>query len=144
MEQSDKKAIGECLVLNFKLNKAVLDLLQEVRSEFRLYRDNPNDPAYQRMERTEDGISALQKELKGKLKIFSVLPEVKYDSKHRALLPCKNCKKEMPFKHIADMAHGISGAYMSGTERYECTECGHAIYSGDNLTEKLDLEFRYE
>ncbi len=51
---------------------------------------------------------------------------------------CPKCKKET-LKHLHNEAHGISGTYMSGSERYEC-ECGFRVASPKE-GDKYKLEF---
>lgn len=59
---------------------------------------------------------------------------------------CQECKQETKHKHVADFAYGIPGAYLSGTERYECLECGNCIFYSDKVNNELykDLAFRYQ
>jgi DNA-directed RNA polymerase subunit RPC12/RpoP len=52
---------------------------------------------------------------------------------------CPKCKKQVVLKHLHDCAHGIPETHMSGSERYECPECGHMIFKEEG--EKLDLKF---
>lgn len=53
------------------------------------------------------------------------------------LVFCDNCKKETEHRHMHDTAHGISTTHMSGSERYECVECGHAIFKKEGVEKGL-------
>ena len=56
------------------------------------------------------------------------------------LIFCEVCKVETEHTHLIDAPYGLPGAYMSGTERYECSRCGNDIRYGD----RSDLPFLYE
>lgn len=45
---------------------------------------------------------------------------------------CPNCKGST-FRHMHDGAHGMAETHMSGTERFECVQCGHNVYKRDNV-----------
>lgn len=57
------------------------------------------------------------------------------------LATCPRCKKETEHRHLHDTAHGIEGTHMSGTERFECKECGHAIFAYDEEAKQPSLKF---
>lgn len=52
---------------------------------------------------------------------------------------CPKCGKQVQFKHMHNCAHGIPETHMAGSERYECPECGHAVFKDEG--EKLGLKF---
>ena len=54
-------------------------------------------------------------------------------------MQCPKCKKETEHIHIIDTPYGLGGAYMSGTEHYECVECGTDVYKTEG--EKQGLKF---
>lgn len=42
---------------------------------------------------------------------------------------CTSCNAVTPHRHLHDTAWGIPNTHMAGSERYECIECGHAIFA---------------
>lgn len=42
-------------------------------------------------------------------------------------MKCPNCCRVTKHKHLHDCAHGIPDTHMSGSERYECEECGYVM-----------------
>lgn len=54
---------------------------------------------------------------------------------------CPQCKKETVHRHMHDTAHDIAGTHMSGTERFECTVCNHAIFAYDEEAKQPSLKF---
>ena len=54
-------------------------------------------------------------------------------------MKCPTCNKETEHLHKHNEAHGISGTHMSGSERYECVECGYSM--GKVESEKQGLKF---
>jgi predicted nucleic-acid-binding Zn-ribbon protein len=44
---------------------------------------------------------------------------------------CPRCGYTCEFKHMHDTAHGIEGTHMSGSERFECTQCGSSVFYSD-------------
>lgn len=55
-----------------------------------------------------------------------------------AKIKCRKCKKETEHKHMHNSPYGLAGAHMSGTERYECQECGHAIFAYEGKKQGLE------
>ena len=52
---------------------------------------------------------------------------------------CPECKKA-ELQHLHSAAHGIEGTHMAGSERYECPECGNAMFK-DGESEELIFFF---
>lgn len=59
---------------------------------------------------------------------------------------CEHCGKETDHRHLHDSPYGLlrlriprEGAHMAGSERYECAECGHAIFAAEGT--KRGLKF---
>ena len=50
---------------------------------------------------------------------------------------CEKCKKVTEHEHLHDAAHGIPETHMVGTERFECSECGHTTFKNDSGAEKF-------
>lgn len=44
---------------------------------------------------------------------------------------CPKCSYTNLFRHMHDEAHGIEGTHMAGTERFECSSCGHKVFYTD-------------
>jgi predicted nucleic-acid-binding Zn-ribbon protein len=44
---------------------------------------------------------------------------------------CPKCSYTCEFKHLHDAAHGIEGTHMAGSERFQCTQCGHSVFHSD-------------
>jgi hypothetical protein len=40
---------------------------------------------------------------------------------------CPHCGYTCEFRHMHDAAHGIEGTHMVGSERFECSQCGHSV-----------------
>jgi hypothetical protein len=51
---------------------------------------------------------------------------------------CPECS-ENDWKHLHDLAHGIQGTHMQGSERYYCQTCGKSFYSEEG--KKIGLDF---
>lgn len=45
---------------------------------------------------------------------------------------CPKCGYTCEFRHMHDTAHGIEGTHMSGSERFECSQCRHNVFAGDD------------
>lgn len=43
---------------------------------------------------------------------------------------CPRCEYTCEFRHLHDAAHGIEGTHMTGSERFECSNCRHNIFAG--------------
>ncbi len=41
---------------------------------------------------------------------------------------CERCGRDTPHAYLVDLAHGIAGAIMGGSERKVCTVCEHVTY----------------
>jgi transposase-like protein len=54
-------------------------------------------------------------------------------------VPCCPQCKSVDFKHTHDSAHGIHGAHMAGSERYECNHCNYRVFKNEG--EKLGFNF---
>lgn len=54
---------------------------------------------------------------------------------------CPNCGSQ-EYSRLHDLAHGIPGTHMSGSERYHCDSCGRNIHAEEG--KKLGLPFIYE
>lgn len=54
---------------------------------------------------------------------------------------CENCDEETDHKHLHDTAHGIPETHMAGSERYECSACGRAIFKEQAAVRNLNLRF---
>lgn len=54
-------------------------------------------------------------------------------------MDCPKCKKVTKHHHKHDEVHGIPGTHMDGSERYECCECGYAMFKEE--ASKQGLEF---
>ena len=53
---------------------------------------------------------------------------------------CKVCRKETVHRHLHDSLADFPGeTHMAGSERYECSACGHAIYRKEG--DKKGLKF---
>lgn len=52
---------------------------------------------------------------------------------------CPKCNKTTQHRHLHSEAHGIPGTHMSGSERYQCEECGHSMFSEEG--EKQGLKY---
>lgn len=46
-------------------------------------------------------------------------------------LHCKKCQRRTEFHHLHDLAQGVEGTHMSGTERYICQTCNSTYYVND-------------
>lgn len=44
---------------------------------------------------------------------------------------CPGCEQITEHRPVHDSAHGIPGTHMAGSERFECTACGHATHACD-------------
>lgn len=55
------------------------------------------------------------------------------------VMDCPKCKRVVEHKHMHDCAHGIPETHMTGSERYECVECGHSVRKVEG--EKQGLQF---
>lgn len=44
---------------------------------------------------------------------------------------CQKCGQETSHFHLHDIAHGLIGTHMAGSERFECHLCGHKTYASD-------------
>ena len=44
---------------------------------------------------------------------------------------CQTCGQLREFRHLHDRPHGVPGAHMAGSERFECTACGETYTAGD-------------
>lgn len=44
---------------------------------------------------------------------------------------CPGCEQITAHQHLHDTAHGIAETHMVGSERFECTACGHVTTAGD-------------
>lgn len=66
--------------------------------------------------------------------------------KEENLIFCESCKKETEHSHLIDSPYGIEGAYMSGSERYECVQCGTPIFYSDKVKKDVykHLVFKFE
>ncbi len=42
---------------------------------------------------------------------------------------CTDCGNFVPHRHMHDCAHGIAGTHMAGSERFECSLCGHRTHA---------------
>jgi DNA-directed RNA polymerase subunit RPC12/RpoP len=51
---------------------------------------------------------------------------------------CPKCGKITEHDHVHNEAYGIAGTHMAGSERYECRECGHALYAEEGSLQGLD------
>jgi hypothetical protein len=40
---------------------------------------------------------------------------------------CPHCGYTCAFRHMHDSPYGMEGAHMSGSERFECSQCGHSV-----------------
>lgn len=45
--------------------------------------------------------------------------------------PCLRCGLKTAHRHMHDTAYGLSDTHMSGSERYECVECGNQVFAGN-------------
>lgn len=45
---------------------------------------------------------------------------------------CPKCSRNK-FKHLHDTAYGMQETHLSGTERFECENCGYSIYSREGI-----------
>jgi len=54
-------------------------------------------------------------------------------------MKCPNCRRETEHRHLHDEAHGVTGTHMDGSERYECAECGYAMFPEEG--ERQGLRF---
>jgi hypothetical protein len=52
---------------------------------------------------------------------------------------CKICQKETEHFHLHSCAYDLADTHMSGSERYQCIECGSGIYKEEG--EKKGLKF---
>jgi uncharacterized protein with PIN domain len=52
---------------------------------------------------------------------------------------CPRCEYTCEFKHMHDTAHGIPETHMSGSERFECTQCGHMIFLHSDGASKFNF-----
>jgi hypothetical protein len=50
---------------------------------------------------------------------------------HKLVHYCSRCGSVGKHRHVHDCAHGIPETHMDGSERFECTLCGHAVTAGD-------------
>ena len=55
------------------------------------------------------------------------------------IMNCPKCKTLTEANHMHNAAHGIEGTHMDGSERYECVDCGYAMYKIEG--EKQGLKF---
>jgi hypothetical protein len=44
-------------------------------------------------------------------------------------MECPRCNKTTEHVHLHNAAHGMPETHMDGSERYECKECGYAMYA---------------
>lgn len=51
---------------------------------------------------------------------------------------CHTCGQIRAFRHMHDLAHGIPGTHMAGSERFTCEVCGESTFAGEN-----DGRFRF-
>lgn len=54
-------------------------------------------------------------------------------------MDCPKCKKETEHVHIHTCPYGIAGAHIAGTERYECKECGYAMFKEEGTSQGLEF-----
>jgi transcription initiation factor IIE alpha subunit len=45
---------------------------------------------------------------------------------------CHTCGQRRTFQHFHDLAHGIAGTHMAGSERFTCEVCGESTHASDN------------
>lgn len=50
----------------------------------------------------------------------------------KTLYECAGCGNCTPHRHLHDLAHGIHGTHMAGSERFQCIECSHNVLHHDH------------
>jgi predicted nucleic-acid-binding Zn-ribbon protein len=50
---------------------------------------------------------------------------------------CPRCEYTCEFRHMHDTAHGIEGTHMSGSERFECSQCGSSVFHSDEAAKQF-------
>ncbi len=50
---------------------------------------------------------------------------------------CPKCKKETKHSHKHRVAHGLEGTHMSGSEHYQCEECGYIMFKPEAESQNL-------